>query len=186
MTEPTPGPDSPALSVRAAEAADATALAAVAAETFPLACPPGTLPESIATFIATHLTEGSFRSYLSDPDYALFVGEVDGVVAGYTMIIFGEPRDADAAVAVTSRPTAELSKMYVRAAFHGLGLAKALVEASVDEARNRGTVSVWLGVNQHNARANRFYEKHGFLLVGTKRFLVGERYEDDFVRLRLL
>ncbi|MEP6478552.1 MAG: GNAT family N-acetyltransferase, partial [Rhodoglobus sp.] len=42
---------------------------------------------------------------------------------------------------------------------------------------------VWLGVNQFNARANRFYEKSGFAIVGTKKFLVGEKYEDDFVRL---
>jgi hypothetical protein len=31
-------------------------------------------------------------------------------------------------------------------------------------------------------RANRFYEKQGFVRVGTKKFLVGQRYEDDFVR----
>jgi RimJ/RimL family protein N-acetyltransferase len=41
-------------------------------------------------------------------------------------------------------------------------------------------------VNEENARANRFYEKNGFAKVGTKRFLVGERYEDDFVRERVL
>ena len=62
------------------------------------------------------------------------------------------------------------------------GLAAALVGASVEAARDRGARSVWLGVNQQNARANRFYEKQGFAQVGTKRFLVGERYEDDFVR----
>ena len=186
MPEPTSAPAPAAFSVRRASATDATALAVVAAETFPLACPPDTLPESIATFIAAHLTESRFRTYLGDPDYALFIGEVDGAAAGYTMIVFGEPRDADVAVAVTTRPTAELSKVYVREGFHGLGLARDLVAASVEEARSRAAVSVWLGVNQHNARANRFYEKQGFLLVGTKRFLVGERYEDDFVRARSL
>jgi ribosomal protein S18 acetylase RimI-like enzyme len=41
-------------------------------------------------------------------------------------------------------------------------------------------------VNQENARANRFYEKSGFTLVGTKHFLVGDRLEDDFVRERPL
>ena len=41
--------------------------------------------------------------------------------------------------------------------------------------------SHWLGTNQFNDRANRFYAKSGFTRVGTKRFLVGSRYEDDFV-----
>jgi len=188
MTEPMPvpngatGQESPAFSIRRAGGADAAALAALAAETFPLACPPHTLPESIAAFIAEHLSETSFDGYLADPDRVLFVAEGDGRALGYTMLIVGEPKDPDVAAAVTARPTAELSKVYVREGYHGGGLASRLVTASVEAARDRGAVTVWLGVNQENARANRFYEKQGFGLVGTKRFLVGERYEDDFVR----
>ena len=87
---------------------------------------------------------------------------------------------------VTARPTVELSKVYVRPEHHGAGLASALVEASVAAAVSRGAASIWLGVNQQNVRANRFYEKSGFALVGTKKFLVGARYEDDFVRERPL
>jgi diamine N-acetyltransferase len=45
---------------------------------------------------------------------------------------------------------------------------------------------MWLGVNQENARANRFYEKNGFAQVGIKHFLVGDRLEDDYVRERAL
>jgi len=45
---------------------------------------------------------------------------------------------------------------------------------------------MWLGVNQLNARAQRFYAKHGFERVGVKRFLVGDRFEDDFVYERAL
>jgi ribosomal protein S18 acetylase RimI-like enzyme len=169
--------------VREATARDAATLAAVAAETFPLACPPHTLPESIAAFIAAHLSEASFDAYLTDPQRVLFLAEVDGAAAGYTMLVLGEPADPDVAAAVTVRPTAELSKVYVRQGFHGGGLAAQLVGRSVDAARERGAASVWLGVNQENARANRFYEKQGFALAGTKRFLVGDRYEDDFVRV---
>jgi ribosomal protein S18 acetylase RimI-like enzyme len=176
--------------IRPAAPDDAALLARVAAETFPLACPPHTLPESIAAFIAANLSEASFEGYLADPDRALFVAEADslgsGEAAGYTMVVFGEPADPDVAAAVNVRPTAELSKVYVREGFHGAGLAARLVAASVEAARSRGAASVWLGVNQLNARANRFYEKQGFALVGTKRFLVGERYEDDFVRLLAL
>ena len=45
-----------------------------------------------------------------------------------------------------------------------------------------GARSVWLGVNNENARANRFYEKHGFAIVGDKHFRLGDRMEDDYVR----
>lgn len=168
--------------IRAATRDDAALLHRVAAETFPLACPPDTSPTSIASFIAENLSVVSFEAYLADPTRLLFVGEVDGVASGYTMVVFGEPYDVDVARAVTDRPTAELSKCYALPAAHGTGLAAAMVTASAQAARSRGARSLWLGVNQQNVRANRFYEKQGFVQVGTKKFLVGERYEDDFVR----
>jgi len=105
---------------------------------------------------------------------------------GYTMLVMGEPYDPDVAAAVTTRPTCELSKVYVHPDAHGAGIAAALVATTLAEARARGAAAVWLGVNQENARANRFYEKSGFALVGQKRFLVGDRFEDDNVREQVL
>jgi diamine N-acetyltransferase len=172
--------------IRPATADDAELLALVAAETFPLACPPHTTAEAIADFIAANLSVDSFRGYLADPERELFVALEEDEPAGYTMLVYGEPTDADVAAAVSVRPTAELSKVYVRQAFHGTGLSRELVERSVQAARERGAISLWLGVNQENERANRFYAKSGFERVGTKRFLVGDRYEDDFVRERTL
>ena len=157
----------------------------VAAATFALACPPDTTEESIRTFTATHLSEGRFGEYLADGSRELFIAEVGGEAVGYTMLVHGEPGDEDVASSITTRPTAELSKVYVRDGHHGSGLASKLVTMTVDAARSAGAAAVWLGVNQHNVRANRFYEKQGFALVGTKKFLVGERWEDDFVRERV-
>jgi len=168
--------------IRRATADDAGVLARVAAVTFPLACPPSTTEEAKADFIATHLSEANFDEYLADPDRELFLAEQDGAVVGYTMLVAGDPSDADVAAAITTRPTIELSKVYVLPEAHGGGVASSLVARSVEAARARGAAAVWLGVNQENGRANRFYEKNGFALVGTKRFLVGDRYEDDFVR----
>lgn len=170
------------VAVRFADATDAATLAAVAAATFPLACPPHTTEQASAEFIAAHLSETSFVGYLADPQRELHLAEIEGGAAGYTMLVFGEPHDLDAAAAITVRPTAELSKFYVRAQHHGAGVAAALMEATLGAARAREVAGVWLGVNQENARANRFYEKNGFELVGTKRFLVGGIWEDDFVR----
>ena len=165
---------------------DAALLHRIAAATFALACPPHTTLAAIEDFIATVLSEASFARYLADPQRALFIAEDEGIAAGYTMLVFGEPADSDAAAAIAIRPTVELSKIYVLEGHHGQGIAPALMERSLDEARARGALGIWLGVNQENERANRFYEKSGFARVGTKRFLVGDRYEHDFVRERSL
>jgi ribosomal protein S18 acetylase RimI-like enzyme len=116
----------------------------------------------------------------------LFLAIEDDVAIGYAMLVVAEPADPDVAASLTLRPTSELSKLYVRPGHHGAGISVALVAAAADSARMAGCAGMWLGVNQENARANRFYEKSGFLRVGTKKFLLGETYEDDFVRERPL
>ncbi|WP_440708285.1 N-acetyltransferase family protein [Herbiconiux sp. YIM B11900] len=172
--------------VRRARVEDAGIVAAVAAETFEMACPPGTRREDIEAFIAAHLSEAQFSGYLAGDTHTILLADVDGQIAGYTMLVAGEPSDADVAAAVTARPTVKLSKCYVRATFHGQGVARTLMESSVEVARELGAGSVWLGVNQHNARAQRFYAKNGYAKVGRKGFYVGEELHDDFVLEKVL
>jgi ribosomal protein S18 acetylase RimI-like enzyme len=170
-------------SVRLAASRDAAALHRLAALTFPLACTPHTTDEEKAAFVAENLDEAAFTRYLADPSRILLVG-VDALddLIGYTMLITGEPLDADVVAAIRHRPTIELSKMYVHPAYHGSGIAMRLIAAAVDEARATGAAGIWLGVSDENARANAFYAKHGFEQVGRKRFQVGNRWENDFVR----
>ena len=158
----------------------------LAALTFPLACPPSTTEAAKAAFIEQHLSRAAFERHLGDAERLVLVAERDDELVGYAMLVHGEPGDPDVAAAVRSRPTAELSKLYVHPDLHGGGVASALVEHALAVAAAAGALSVWLGVNIHNARANRFYEKAGFAVVGTKGFRVGEVVEDDFVRQRAL
>lgn len=159
----------------------------LAAITFPLACPPESTAADHRAFIDTHLSEASFLDYLTDANRVVFVAELDGALVGYTLLVFGEPTDADVSVALgddRERPLAELSKCYTLPASHGSGVAARLLERTIDEARERGVRHVWLGVNQQNLRAQRFYEKRGFRAVGEKRFRLGGRLERDYVLAR--
>lgn len=176
------------IDIRRADMDAAAALHLLAAETFPLACPPGTRQEDIDEHIARHLSEERFAEYLSDPRREIWIaGDVDrAALDGYTMLVYAEPSDPDVAAALTTHPTVELSKCYVRAGGHGGGIAGQLIAASIAAARRRGAAAIWLGVNQHNARANRFYEKNGFVIVGTKTFSVADDPQEDFTRERVL
>jgi ribosomal protein S18 acetylase RimI-like enzyme len=170
------------VTVRRASQHDAALLHNLAAETFALACPPGTSQASIDDFVNSILSETSFAGYLADGDRDLLIVENHGVPAGYTMLVHTEPTDPDVSAALTAHPTSELSKLYVLATSHGAGVGSALMEATVYAARQRGAAAVWLGVNELNQRANRFYEKQGFVIVGNKTFLLGGQYEHDYVR----
>ncbi|EWT00497.1 acetyltransferase [Intrasporangium oryzae NRRL B-24470] len=169
------------VTIRRASAADVPALAEVAAATFALACPPDMTQDRIDRFVAEVLSQECFERYLADPARMLLLAEDDEGALGYTMLVAGEPHDEDVAAAIRHRPTVELSKIYVLPRAHGTGAAHALMEQSLAWARDTGAAGVWLGVNQQNERAQRFYVKSGFAVAGTKRFLVGGRHEDDYV-----
>ncbi|CRZ14836.1 GNAT family N-acetyltransferase [Mycolicibacterium neworleansense] len=172
----------PALIGRAT-AADVPDLAAVAATTFPLACPPSVTPDNVAAFIAETLSEERFAEYLTDPDRIVLVAR-DTSITGYVMLIHGVPDDGDVQRAVTLRPALELSKIYVLPEHHGNGVAQALMTAALDAGTRSGAGCVWLGVNQLNQRAQRFYAKNGFTVSGTKTFRLGSRIENDYVMVR--
>jgi GNAT superfamily N-acetyltransferase len=181
-----------AIITRRAALTDATELHKLAADTFVLATPQGTLAEDIEAFVAEHLAQASFERYLTDPSRIILLAEDAEVPVGYSMLIGGPPSDPEVAAVVGSAlpsgtgEAIELSKFYVVAANHGSGVAATLMAATIDAATATGARLCWLGVNQFNERAARFYAKHGFEIIGTKRFRVGAVWHDDHVRARAL
>ncbi|MCV7032603.1 GNAT family N-acetyltransferase [Mycobacterium sherrisii] len=165
----------PDVQLATAAGGQAPELARVAALTFPLACPPTAAAENIASFIEANLSPDRFAQYLADPDRAVITATQSGRIVGYAMLI----RDSDAT-------RAELSKIYVLPDQHGRGVASALMQRALDVARSWGAGRVWLGVNQENQRAQRFYAKCGFRINGTRTFQVGAQVENDYVMVREL
>ena len=155
----------------AAVVPDLPELADVAARTFPLACPASVSADDIAAFIDENLSEDRFRGYVADPDRRVLVVRDDERMVGYAML-------------VRSDDGVELSKIYVLPDSHGAGVSAELMAAAVDAARELGAESVWLGVNQRNKRAQRFYAKQGFTVSGTRTFRLGAAIENDYVMVR--
>lgn len=174
--------------VRPAAPADVESLAELAAATFPLACPPGMPREDVDAFIAAQLSGERFGEHLADPDRILLVDDPGAgqPLGGYAMVVLGEPYAADVAACIRIRPSSELSKIYVRADRQGSGVARALLEQALQEAQDRGAAGMWLGTNEANSRAQRFYARAGFEQVGTRTFQVGSRLEHDIVMERAL
>jgi len=181
-----------AITTRRAAAADAAELHELAARTFGLATPAGTLQTDIDAFVAEHLARAKFADYLADPARIVLLAEDRGTAVGYAMLISNPISDPELAALVASAPGApgaaaiELSKFYVAAENHGSGVATTLMAATLAAATASGARLCWLGVNQHNERAAKFYAKNGFEIIGTKRFLVGAVWHDDHVRARPL
>lgn len=169
------------ITVAEATSADIAGLTDVAAQTFPLACPPSVDPDDVAAFISTHLSYERFSGYLSDPARIALIAKDLRRIVGYAVLVAGTGGDDNVGQAVVSRPATELSKLYVVADQHGAGAASILMTAARRKAAEDGSRCLWLGVNQQNLRAQRFYLKQGFVVIGTRRFQLGSHFEDDYL-----
>ena len=120
---------------------------------------------------------------LADPRRVTLVAEEGEALAGYTVLrrtAAGERHPSVPAEAV------EIQRFYVGPDHHGQGLALRMMEAAVNTAREMGGELLWLGVWEHNTRAIRFYEKHGFVDIGVQEFLLGTDLQYDRVMSRPL
>lgn len=173
--------------VRPGSVEDAAALAQLATMTFPLACPPHHTPENITAHINRVLSADKFREYATGDEFALLVADMQGMLVGYALVDFRETDDPDVQVYLAEQQSvAELSKLYVHPEFHGVGIAHTLLDQALLRVAERRITTVWLTVNQLNARANAFYEKSGFANVANKTYRVGDVIDDDYLRVRSL
>lgn len=171
--------------VRPAVPADVDAVAQVAAATFPDACPPTTTRAAMDEHVRTHLSREVIAGWIAREEFSVHVAEApDGRLLGYCMA----ERDPAPEPAVTEAlgpdaPVGCLSKLYVLAEARGTGVAGALMAAGLDALRAAGRTHAWLGTNVENHRANAFYERIGFRIVGKRTFLVAGNPETDHTRL---
>ena len=187
----TAAPD--AVVVRPAQASEAADVAWLAATTFPLACPPGTSADEIARHIAAHLAPADFRAWAVSPDDALLVAAREDQLLGYALLHLGMPAGEDEALVLaratgSDGPSVELSKIYAHPLSLGAGSSSSLmrgaIEAAVSLSASHGYpagLPLWLGTNARNLRAQAFYRKHGFAVVGTRTYDVGGHLHDDVV-----
>jgi DNA/RNA-binding domain of Phe-tRNA-synthetase-like protein/ribosomal protein S18 acetylase RimI-like enzyme len=90
-------------------------------------------------------TDESFRTRAAKRVPDTTVATVDGVVAGFIMVVDDE-----------------VEQVYVSAAHRGSGVAKALIAEAERQVRANGHDKAWLAVVAGNGRARAFYERAGW------------------------
>lgn len=165
--------------IRRGRAADAAHLAAFAREIFEQTFGPDNDPEDMETYMREAFGEAQQAAELADPAIVTFVADMQGALAGYAQV--SSRRDPPAR---SGADPVELMRFYVGTAWHGRGVAQALMRAVVEEARRLGGHTLWLCVWGENARAVAFYRKCGFVETGTAPFQLGEDLQTDLVMAR--
>jgi ribosomal protein S18 acetylase RimI-like enzyme len=167
--------------VRAAGPADADALSLVASATF-LDTYAGSLDGSdMVAHCAANNRPEKFAAWINDPSDAVTIGEILPGFApvGYAVLTSG----IDLPVTI-EHGDIELRRIYTLSRMRGSGLGPALMRQVIEDAARLSCCRILLGVWGENYRAHRFYERHGFTVVGTRQFKVGNVVHDDLVYAR--
>jgi ribosomal protein S18 acetylase RimI-like enzyme len=100
-----------------------------------------------------------WRAWLGDPAISCLVGATDGAIVGFCTV--RPSPDVDAGLSVADMPT-----LYVRPDLWRVGVGRALCEAGMVRASERGFGTLTLWVLEMNERARSFYQALGFAWDG--------------------
>jgi ribosomal protein S18 acetylase RimI-like enzyme len=180
------------LTIRRGEADDAALLAELGARTFSETFADDNTPDNMTAYLASAFNSAQQAAELAD-DNSLFLiaekmlptdatmvqSETNAVAVGYAVI-----RTGDVPPEVTGDRPVELVRLYVSRESLGSGVGAALMQACIVEAKQRGHETLWLGVWEHNRRAQTFYRKWSFHEVGTHVFQLGDDPQTDILMQR--
>ena len=131
--------------------------------------------------MATSFNVAQQTAELNDPASTFLIAELDGRAAGYAKLHAGEPEQG-----VEGAKPVELVRLYVSREWLGRGVGEQLMRACLDQARQAGHETIWLGVWERNARAQAFYRKWNFRPVGEHEFRLGADLQRDILMERAL
>lgn len=141
-----------------------------------MACPPDTPPDEIARYLRKALSVESMVDIINSPVHDVRIVEVNGEAAGFSVL----SRDPPSLGITVADGIPELTRCYLGAAHHGSGAASLLLSHTLSDIAG----AIRLTVNDHNARAIRFYQRHGFITVGETSFQCGDDTHRDLVMVR--
>lgn len=150
------------MAVRRADGSDAESIAEVHVRSWQGAYR-GLLPDDYLQSLSVERRTRMWTHILADPRVDVFVAlNAQGQIVGFATLQVS--RDSDAVKA-----TGEVTAIYVLPSEWGRGIGRALMEAALKRARERGFRCVTLWVLAANNRARRFYEKAGFVRDGAEK-----------------
>lgn len=168
--------DNSSLSIRYANAADAKMLADVGGQSFYATFAKDNKLEDMADYLAKAFSIEQVAKEIADEKTIFLIVELDAQVAGYAKLRVNEPPEG-----VTGENPIEIERFYILQNWHGRGLAQTLMQRCVEEAKQCGHQTIFLGVWEHNQRAIAFYQKCGFTKVGEHPFLLGSDLQNDWL-----
>ncbi|WP_192825205.1 GNAT family N-acetyltransferase [Rufibacter sp. LB8] len=164
---------------RIATAQDANLLADLGWRTFEETFAPHNTNEDMDAFHPTMYAPARQAEELADPKTQFIIAESNNEAVAYVKWNWDEAPNE-----ISGERPFQISRLYLLQAFTGKGLGDALMQKSLDKARENGHDVIWLTVWESNHRAIRFYQKYGFAFAGELTFVLGQDVQRDLYMQR--
>ena len=162
--------------IRKVEIADVEVLAKIAKQTFRETFAHDNTEEQLQEYFEEAYNLRVLLTELEDPDSESYFIMHEEEIAGFLKVNWGN--------AQTERELEnafEIQRLYVLQTYQGFGLGKQLFEFALEHAEKNGFSWAWLGVWEHNTKAQAFYNQYGFEKFSQHSFLVGQKVDTDWL-----
>src|SRR5262245_14016459 len=168
------------LTIRRAVLEDAEALRELAAHIYYETFASVNTSENMNAYLTTAFGLSRVQSELIEPAATFYLAEMETQLAGYAKLM----ASFDPPACITGEAPVELVRFYIDRVWQGTGLAAALMKHCLQEAKRQGFSTMYLGVWEHNTRAQAFYRKWDFVRVGEHIFQMGDDPQTDWWMMR--
>jgi len=169
------------LNIRHATPHDAELLATFGAQAFYDAFATQNSVEDMADYLKTAFTPAVLARELADSHATFLMAELNGTLVGYAKL-----QQGTAPTCITGAKPMELARLYSAQSYVGKGIGSSLMAYALQHAQQLGYETIWLGVWEHNHRAQKFYRKWNFQPVGSHIFWVGKDPQQDLLMQRTI
>ena len=162
--------------IRKVEIADVKVLAKLAKQTFRETFAHDNTEEQLQEYFEEAYNLRVLSTELENPESETYFIMHEEEVAGFLKVNWGN--------AQTERELEnafEIQRLYVLQTYQGFGLGKQLFEFALEHAEKKGFSWAWLGVWEHNTKAQVFYYRYGFEKFSQHRFMVGQKVDTDWL-----
>ena len=135
-----------------------------------------TAPADMEAYLTSTFQKSEIENQLMDHRSLIYIAEIGSDPAGYIYSYPASPPEC-----VKDKAAIKLVRLYLRERYYGCGVGDALMQKSIEESRFRGYQSIWLSSWELNDRANTFYKKWKFKVVGRQKFTVGGDIQNDYI-----
>ena len=164
------------ITIRRITLTDVPVLAAMARQTFYDTFAGTCTKADMLEFLEEYYNEAQVTKEVNNENDFYFFAELESMPVGYIRFM----EDYTSFPFMKQWKAMELKRIYVLKKYHGKGIAQKLMDFIIGFSQQAAYKVIWLGVWENNIRAQKFYEKYGFVNSGhTHDFPIGSTPQTD-------